>query len=79
MTNDKKIACPECGKEIDHLRYYQDVTEVSDVALHEDGTLEYTRVRLDSTDDPGTYHCPECDAEISQVSHYAADFLRGEL
>jgi ribosomal protein S27AE len=71
--------CPKCEKEINYLEYECEEVSIYAVSLSDDrDKLEWERVDSETVEEPDTYTCPECGAEIAHHYSEAVAFLKGE-
>jgi hypothetical protein len=66
--------CPECGEEIDHLTYEEEVIERGTITIKDD-RLHFEE---DETEDPITFvaRCPKCEAELFYGNDDCEAFLK---
>jgi predicted RNA-binding Zn-ribbon protein involved in translation (DUF1610 family) len=80
MKKKKKVVrCPNCGKEI-HQLYYYETGVVQDywVSLDKDGDIEYEKINDLYYDSDGAFYCPHCNTKLFDDEEEARKFLLGK-
>ena len=67
--------CPKCGKEIDHLRSF---LPIYDLTVDENGKKHYEFIEDSPVAIKEHYTCPECRTVLFTDEEEAVKFLRGE-
>jgi hypothetical protein len=66
--------CPDCGKEIDHVVFWEQFSKYEDVNLV-DGKLVYSEPETEHDDQ--SFVCPECGDDIFDDVNEVIKFLKG--
>jgi predicted RNA-binding Zn-ribbon protein involved in translation (DUF1610 family) len=75
----KKVRCPNCGREISRLYYYETgVVQDYWVSLDKDGYIEYEKINDLYYDSDGAFYCPHCNTRLFDDEDEARKFLLGK-
>ena len=68
-----KLVCPECGKELTHLRHNYTVEIMSKFYMDEEGfTSDKEEAEGDKLDQ--VFVCPECEYETEDVDEFIVEY-----